>query len=583
MKQGGRPRREDEEPDSPFGKALKEHLRRVEDFTQKELSRETGIPEKTLSHMVKGRRTSGSALRIDLRAIIRVLHQKKALLALEEANRLITTIPAVSVLDPRDPEDAKIIALFNTPGIEGEQVAGQNKNEAASPNVPTSSESRDDASSSYATSEPTITPLPIMPSPVPEPTGRSERETKKRLWWYVGSVLVALAIILGAVLGVTWLIFSRQANACSDNTNGVTLYTDINYQGQCHAFGPGEHELARFGLEQNVSSIRDPHDAYHITLFDKAKNFYYVDKDTPVLPAEWDNRADTIHVEKHRPTACHPGTDGIIAFINTDYSGGCLFITDNIPDLTPLNFDKVIASIQFVGSYQNTRQLVIYKQPDYKDECGAYWQNQSDLLQCARLALSVQVLPFTPPTPIPTVPGTRFAGNVASQAMLSPGSAHAVVDGNLHTEWIGGHMVELDLSWAFPVTIHRVVVWDRKQSASDNNQINKLKLSFSDGTSTGSIDMISLGPRCADVTFPEKTVTWLHIIPVDASGNNGYSEVEVWATTGPQYSNNTCVNKVTVTQTIPQAAMMQNQASFNAISISLLWLWLVPSEKQRHK
>src|SRR6266568_6883586 len=153
MTYGGRPRREDEKPDSPFGKVLKEHLRRIEDFTQAELARETGIPEKTLSHMIKGRRTSGTELRRDLRDMIRVLYKKKVLLTLEEANRLITTIPAVSVLDPRDPEDAKIIALFNTPGIEGEQVASQNKNEAASPNVPTSSESRDDASSSYATSE----------------------------------------------------------------------------------------------------------------------------------------------------------------------------------------------------------------------------------------------------------------------------------------------------------------------------------------------------------------------------------------------------------------------------------------------
>jgi len=397
-----------------------------------------------------------------------------------------------------------------------------------------------------------MTPLQIIPSSVSETTGRSERETKKRLWWYVGSVLVVLIVILGTVLVITRSVFSRETDSCSANTNEVTLYTDINYQGQCHTFGPGDYELARVGLEQNVSSIKNPNDAYHITLFDKDKNFYHIDKDTPVLPAEWDNRADTIHIEKHRPTSCHPGTDGIIAFINTDYSGGCLFITDNIPDLTPLNFDQVIVSIQFVGSYQNTRQLVIYKQLDYKDECGAYWQNQSDLLQCARVALSVQVLPFTPPTPIPTVPGTHYAGNVAPQAMLSPGSAHAVVDENLHTEWVGGHMVELDLSWAFPVTIHRMVVWDRKQSPSDNNQINKLKLSFSDGTSTGSIDMISKGPRCADVIFPEKTVTWLHIIPVDASGNNGYSEVEVWAITGPQYSNNTCVNQVTVTQTIPQ-------------------------------
>ena len=82
--------------------------------------------------------------------------------------------------------------------------------------------------------------------------------------------------------------------------------------------------------------------------------------------------------------------------------------------------------------------------------------------------------------------------------------------------------------------------------------------------------MISQGPRCADVTFPEKTVTWLHIIPLDASGNNGYSEVEVWATTGPQYSNNTCVNKVTVSQTISQAATTQNKATFKRPLLAIM-------------
>jgi predicted transcriptional regulator len=70
MKQAGRPRRGDEDPDSDFGKALKEHLRRVENFTQAQLAQETLIPEKTLSQMVKGKRTSGPALRRDLHAII---------------------------------------------------------------------------------------------------------------------------------------------------------------------------------------------------------------------------------------------------------------------------------------------------------------------------------------------------------------------------------------------------------------------------------------------------------------------------------------------------------------------------------
>ena len=123
MTYGGRPRREDEKPDSPFGKALKEHLRRIEDFTQAELARESFIPEKTLSEMVKGKRTSGTALRRDLHAIIKVLYQKKALFTLEEANRLITTIPAIKELDERDPYDAEIIELFDTPVAEIERVA----------------------------------------------------------------------------------------------------------------------------------------------------------------------------------------------------------------------------------------------------------------------------------------------------------------------------------------------------------------------------------------------------------------------------------------------------------------------------
>src|SRR6266516_5482801 len=140
MKQGGRPRREDEKPDSPFGKALKEYLRRTENFTQTELARESGIPEKTLSHMVKGRRTSGTMLRRDLRDIIRVLYQKKVLLTLEDANRLITTITALGALDRRDPEDAEIIALFDTAGVEGEQASDQNNGDEASKNIHASSD-----------------------------------------------------------------------------------------------------------------------------------------------------------------------------------------------------------------------------------------------------------------------------------------------------------------------------------------------------------------------------------------------------------------------------------------------------------
>lgn len=66
---------------------------------------------------------------------------------------------------------------------------------------------------------------------------------------------------------------------------------------------------------------------------------------------------------------------------------------------------------------------------------------------------------------------------------------------------------------------------------------------FSDGTQLSAMDMTSGGPRCFDVTFAARTVTSVTLEPYDASGTNGLKEIEVWATSGQQYSNNSCVMK----------------------------------------
>src|SRR5579872_3976237 len=129
MKSAGRPRRSEEKPDSPFGKLLKEHLRRAENYTQADLSQDTLIAPKTLSNMVKGRRTKGTELRSDLRKIIKALHQRGVLHSLEEANALMTKIPAVKELDERDVDDAKIIEMLKTAVGEGQQVADENNDE----------------------------------------------------------------------------------------------------------------------------------------------------------------------------------------------------------------------------------------------------------------------------------------------------------------------------------------------------------------------------------------------------------------------------------------------------------------------
>ena len=347
----------------------------------------------------------------------------------------------------------------------------------------------------------------------------------------------------------------RHQAQCAPSPTYVTLFSEANYSGDCAILVPGEYsDLGVFRLDRRVTSISNPGGSYAVYLNDGISGSGtpgIFDNDIPDLtPHGWSDRARSVRIERHRPTTCEPGSDGIVIYLDPFYSYGCITITTDVPDLAAYNFDGVIDSIRFVGSYKNTTQLLIYRQPNYQDLCGSYWQDQYDLRQCSNgNAFSLQIRPFTPPTPIPTVPSNPFTGNIAPLAYRDRDGSDATVDGSLDTHWVSGHKVSLGFSWSQMAEIHRIVIWDRRQEAVDNGHTNKLMLAFSDGTVLQDIDMVSGGPRCADVTIPAKMVTWLNVIPTDASGTTGLSEVEVWATTGQQYSGNTCPIQYTLTPT----------------------------------
>jgi tetratricopeptide (TPR) repeat protein len=138
--------------------------------------------------------------------------------------------------------------------------------------------------------------------------------------------------------------------------------------------------------------------------------------------------------------------------------------------------------------------------------------------------------------PLPT-------GNMAPGASRSPdgsGSGNAF-DGNLSTFWTSGlgHAFTLRLNFS-RTNVNRVIVWDRPQNSPDNNQINALIISLSNGWSKR-FGMDSMGRRCIDVTLvPFQMIDSVTLKADDASGNNGLSEVEIWAgskTYGPSCSN----------------------------------------------
>jgi hypothetical protein len=240
---------------------------------------------------------------------------------------------------------------------------------------------------------------------------------------------------------------------------GVTLYDAASFgSGTCHTFGPGDYSnLSSFGLSNNVSSIGGA--GYHVTLFDQpglSGTPGYFDGEQARLDGYWNDRARSMRVERLRDTSCNPGTDGIILYRESNYraSGGCLFVTGDIVDLTPLTYEQRIGSVKFVGSYRRTKQLLAYSGTNHQNLCKSVWQNWSDFRGCGNEIMSLQVRDFTPPLPVPPNPGDVFVGNIAQQAYLYPPEASSVADGIRHRrrQRLGA---ALQLGWSGDHSPHR--------------------------------------------------------------------------------------------------------------------------------
>jgi hypothetical protein len=270
------------------------------------------------------------------------------------------------------------------------------------------------------------------------------------------------------------------------------------------------------------------------------------------FPQHLRNSISSAEITREAPTGCVIGTDGIALYVDGNFNiengrfkedAGCLFVTSDMPNLRTFGFDRVISSLRFVGSFRSTTEILLFSSPDFQNLCGSYWQDQNILGACVDQAQSIRILPFTAPTPIPTPPGTVFSGNVAPHAYIDPAGTEAIVDGSLSSAWVGVPAGPLGtntvtMSWAAPVTINRITLWDLEPSPTGGS-IYRAMLAFSDGTVAHEIEL----GLCRVVTFPAREVAWLKIIPSDTSDPPhllGLREVEVWATTGPQFSDNSC-------------------------------------------
>ncbi len=130
----------------------------------------------------------------------------------------------------------------------------------------------------------------------------------------------------------------------------------------------------------------------------------------------------------------------------------------------------------------------------------------------------------------------------ASSQDTSEGSlAIRAVDGSLlgypsdpTKEWSSlgqGAGAWLQLTWAAPVTIDRIVLFDRPNT---NDRVNGGTLTFSDGSSVA-VGALNNDGSATTVTFAARTVTTVRFTVTSVSSateNVGLAEFEVWGTTG---------------------------------------------------
>jgi hypothetical protein len=121
-------------------------------------------------------------------------------------------------------------------------------------------------------------------------------------------------------------------------------------------------------------------------------------------------------------------------------------------------------------------------------------------------------------------------GNVARLANITGGSGcgGVLTDGSLSATCHAGSYIQF--SWNTSVQIHKVLLFN-------DGGVNWFEMRMSDG-SFFRVDFG--GPNtCVQVEFGPRDVTWVKMDFTDGIPST-MKEIEIWATTGPQSSANSC-------------------------------------------
>lgn len=240
--------------------------------------------------------------------------------------------------------------------------------------------------------------------------------------------------------------------------------------------------------------------------------------------------AKSVSLEAVLPTDCPtlPTSGGIKTYRDLAFleNGGCRNVTlsqGGIPSFPAVGYPTGPRSLKFFGDHIDSTKVTVYGGENYTGtSCATYTQDVSDFLGCSDKVISMKVEPYIAPVK---------AKNITADGSWDLNMS-AATDNDPATYSLLGQSDSAGVVFPTPQKILGLVIHDRPGGG-----IQTIYVGFGGGESGNviidNIDMISAGVKCVTLA-PVNVIDarWVNIKVITSGGNNGFSDVEIFAADG---------------------------------------------------
>lgn len=259
--------------------------------------------------------------------------------------------------------------------------------------------------------------------------------------------------------------------------------------------------------------------------------------------------AKSVRLEVVLPTDCPAllASGGIKTYRDLAFSenGGCRNVTlsqGGIPSFPAVGYPTGPRSLKFFGDHIDSAKVTVYSGENYTGtSCATYTQDVSDFLGCSDKVISMKVEPYTAPVK---------AKNIASDGSWDLDMS-AATDTDPATYSLLGQSDSAGVVFPTSQKILGLVIHDRP-----GGNIQTIYVGFGGGESGNviidNIDMISAGVKCVTLApFNVINARWATIKIITSGGNNGFSDMEIFAADGGTMRANIACPQINTTNAKP--------------------------------